>query len=137
MKVFKKYEKFVDEQTIIIGHSLGGAFLLRLLEKTDTNIAAAIIVAGPVGIRPILNWESDQPFINHPFDWESIRKHARQFVVFHSDNDPYVGLGNGKETAMQLGVELTFIPNAGHFNTKAGYTKFPELLNRIKAVIDE
>ena len=136
-EVFKNYEEFIDEQTIIVGHSLGGAFLLRLLEKITTKIAAAIIVAGPVGIRPIRNWESDQPFIDHPFAWETIRGHARQFIVFHSDNDPYVGLGNGKEAAKQLGVDLTFIPNAGHFNRTAGYTKFPELLDQIKISMSE
>ena len=130
--VFKEYEKFVDEHTLMIGHSLGGAFLFRVLEGLKMQIAAACIVSAPVGILPIRNWISDQPFMAHPFDWQKIREHARKFVVFHSDDDPYVCLENGEEIAKQLGVLLSFIPNAGHFNTAAGYTKFPELLNQIK-----
>ncbi|KKU49733.1 MAG: hypothetical protein UX71_C0007G0018, partial [Parcubacteria group bacterium GW2011_GWA1_47_10] len=30
---------------------------------------------------------------------------------------------------------LSFVPNAGHFNTKAGYTQFPELLEKLENFI--
>jgi len=43
-----------------------------------------------------------------------------------------VGLENGKQLAKNLGVELSFVPHAGHFNTKAGYTTFPQLLQKIE-----
>ena len=66
----------------------------------------------------------------------AIRKGARDFVVFHSDNDPYVGLENGLELARQLGVELSFIQNAGHFNKKAGYTKFEKLLDMVVKILE-
>lgn len=133
--VFKRYEKFVDKDTLMIGHSLGGAFLLRVLETLSSSVVCVCIVAAPVGVRPIRNWEGDQQFIGHPFDWRKIREHARSFIVFHSDNDPYVSLGNGAETAKQLGISLSFIPKAGHFNAAAGYTEFRELLDQIKQCI--
>ena len=66
--------------------------------------------------------------IAHFFNWKSISKKARHFIVFQSDDDPYVSFGNGEQLAKNLHVALTFIPNAGHFNTASGYTKFPELL---------
>lgn len=37
-----------------------------------------------------------------------------------------------KELSAQLGCEITLVENAGHFNTAAGYTTFPLLLNMIK-----
>ena len=82
LRVFKEYERCIDDKTLMIGHSLGGAFLLRLLERVRTQIDQACIVAAPVGIRPIKNWDGDQPFIGHPFDWKKIREHAKKFVVF-------------------------------------------------------
>ncbi len=48
---------------------------------------------------------------------------------------PYVAWENGKKLAKELGVPLTFIPNAGHFNTKAGYTEFPDLLQKVENVL--
>jgi len=33
LKAFKPYEKYIDKETIFVGHSLGPVFILRLLEK--------------------------------------------------------------------------------------------------------
>jgi len=130
--VLKDYEQYIDENSILIGHSLGGIFLLRILEKITQPIKAAFFVGTPIGVQPILNYGRDNAFSGFDFNWEEIKKKAKNFIVFQSDNDPYVGLENGKELAKHLGVELSFIPNAGHFNTKAGYTKFDKLLNKLK-----
>ncbi|MBS3122895.1 alpha/beta hydrolase [Candidatus Woesearchaeota archaeon] len=131
-KVFEKYKKYYTSDTILIGHSLGGAFLLRVLEKYNIKIKAAYIIAAPIGVLPIKNYDGDKLFIKHPFDWEKIKSHAGKFFVFHSDNDPYVCLENGEKLAKHLKTELTFIPNAGHFNAKTGYLKFDLLLDKIK-----
>ncbi len=48
-----------------------------------------------------------------------------------------VGLGNGKELARNLGVELSFVPNAGHFNKKAGYIKFKELWEKLDPLLNK
>ena len=60
-------------------------------------------------------------------------KNSKRFVVFHSDNDPYVSLENGKELACHLGVNLTFLPSCGHFNAAAGFLKFERLLEEIES----
>ena len=135
LQALKNYERFYDENTILIGHSLGGAFLLRVLEKYNIKTKAAFIVAAPIGVLPIKNYESDKLFLeNFSFDWKKIKSHCWKFFVFHSDNDSYVSLGNGKELAKNLNTNLIFIPNAGHFNTSAGYTKFDALFKKIKNI---
>ncbi|MFA6530908.1 MAG: alpha/beta fold hydrolase [Candidatus Micrarchaeia archaeon] len=133
-EVLDKYSDKLTPDTILVAHSLGGAFCLRVLERSKVKFKAAFIVSAPIGVRPIKNWDGDQPFIGHPFNWEKIRNSAGSFVVFHSDNDPYVSLGNGEQLANHLGIQLTFVPNSGHFNASAGYTKFPLLLEKIKEV---
>jgi len=134
-KVLKDYEQYINEDTILIGHSLGGIFTLRILEQLDHTIRAAFLIGTPVGVRPILNYNRDSSFSSFIFNWPAIKAHAKSFTVFQSDNDPFVSLGNGEKLAKQLGVELSFIPNAGHFNTKAGYTKFKELLKKVEEVL--
>lgn len=127
--VLEKYKKQITPETILVGHSLGGAFLLRVLEKYPAK--AAFLVATPIGVLPIKNYESDRPFIES-FDWEKIKSNCNSFFVYHSDNDPYVSLENGKELARKLETKLTFIPSAGHFNKTAGFTKFELLFEEIK-----
>lgn len=130
--VLKNYEQHINEDTIFVGHSLGGLFTLRILEQLKHPVKAVFFVATPVGIRPILNYDRDNSFSGFSFDWKSIIKKARHFTVFHSDTDPYVSLGNGEQLAKKLGVGLTFVQGAGHFNKAAGYLKFDLLLEKIK-----
>jgi len=137
LKVLKGYEQHVNKQSILIGHSLGGLFLLRVLERLKHPVAAAFFVAAPVGVKPILYYDSDEKFSGFEFDWGKIRKGAGHFKVYHSDNDPYVSSGNGKELAKQLGVDLTFIPNAGHINAESGYTKFDLLLADVNKYLEQ
>ncbi|MCK9185957.1 alpha/beta fold hydrolase [Candidatus Gracilibacteria bacterium] len=131
--VLKDYEQYINEDTILIGHSLGGVFTLRVLEKLKHPVKAAIFVGTPIGVRPILNYDRDSSFSGFLFDWEVIRTKASHFEVFHSDDDPYVSLENGEQLAKNLNVALNFVPNAGHFNAKSGYTKFDLLLEKLVA----
>lgn len=130
-EVLRPHRAKITEETILIGHSLGGVFTLRLLEQLEHPVRACFLVGTPIGIRPILNEDRDERFSGFVFDWETIRKQSAHFTVFHSDNDPYVSLGNGERLAESLGTDLSFVPGAGHFNTAAGYTTFPLLLERL------
>jgi predicted alpha/beta hydrolase family esterase len=122
----------INQDSIIIGHSLGCIIALRLLERCSSPVHQTILVAPPLGIPPIKFIEGDSPFIEGGFSWEKIQKNAGRCIVFHSDNDPFISIENGEECARKLGVELTFVPNAGHFNAAAGYTSFPSLLELLK-----
>ena len=135
LEILGRYEKQITNRTILIGHSLGGLFLLRLLERLQHPVAAAFFVAAPIGIKPILYYESDEKFSGFKHNWEEIKKKAKRFFVYHSDNDPYVSLGNGEELARQLGAKLTLIPNAGHLNAESGSTKFDGLLKDVKGIL--
>lgn len=132
LKVLGSYKKNIDENTIMIGHSLGGLFLLRVLEELPHPLKAAFFVAAPIGIKPIKNFEGDQAFSgNFSFDWKNIKHKAKYFEVFHSDNDSYVSLENGQQLAENLGAKLTLVPHAGHFNTTVGYLEFKLLLEKL------
>jgi uncharacterized protein len=134
--VLKNYDHYINKDTVLIGHSLGGVFTLRLLEKLNHPIKVGCFIGTPIGIRPILNYDRDNSFSGFLFDWEAIKNKSKNFIVFQSDNDPYVSLGNGEQLAKNLNTNLNFVPNAGHFNKRAGYLKFEELRNKILTVIE-
>ena len=135
--VLKEYEKHIDGDTILIGHSLGGIFALRVLEQLKRPIKGVFLVGTPIGVRPILNYDRDNSFSGFSFDWDAIKKNAQHFVVFQSDTDPYVGLDNGQQLSEHLGVKLNFVPNAGHFNAKAGYLRFDKLLEEVSKILEK
>lgn len=133
LKVFEKYERYLDENTMVIGHSLGCAFLLNVLERANRPIKSAFLVAGFVSALDIPELDNiTRSFWDRKFDWKKIRNNCRNFTLYHSDNDPYVSLEKGKELAERLDCRLKIIKNAGHFNKKSGHTKFEMLLEDIK-----
>lgn len=136
-EVLKLYESSLTEATLLVGHSLGGIFTLRILEKLTHPVQATFFIGTPVGVQPIKNYDRDSSFSGFDFNWQKIKANAGSSTVFQSDDDPYVGLKNGEKLAEELGVQLSFVPNAGHFNAKAGYTEFPVLLDKILLEIEE
>ena len=141
LKVLEGYmDLYVDRtratQDIIgVGHSLGGTVKLRYLERHDIRFKAVYTVGTAMSMESIADYEGKEDlesFLGQPFDWDLIRSRSHRFYVFHSDNDPWVGLVHGQQLAKHLGTELTLVPNAGHFNTESGYTKFELLLEKIR-----
>jgi len=132
-KIFSEYEKDITWETLLIGHSLWGAFLLKFLQSFQHKVYLLATVWSPVWVKPIRFYEGDNTFLNgFDFDWDQIKNKMQHKIVFHSDDDPYVSLWNGKELAQNIDTELIFIPSAGHFNTDSWYTQFPRLLTEIK-----
>jgi uncharacterized protein len=133
LKVFKEYKQNLNENSIVVGHSLGPAFLLNVLENLDSPIKCAYFVSGFTGL--ISNPEFDElnkTFAVREFDWDKIKNNCKKFVVINSDNDPYVPLEKGKELAQNLDTELITLENAGHINKESGHTKFNLLFEKIK-----
>ncbi len=129
--VLDAQEQQIGPDSLLIGHSKGGMFLLKVLERLSEPVDTAVFVSAPIGVKPILYYDTDKKFSNFEFDWDKIRQGAKRFVVFHSDDDPYVSMANGEQLAKELGTQLTFIPSAGHINAESGYTEFPQLLEQV------
>jgi len=129
---FEKYSPEIDENSIIIGHSLGGAFLLSLLEKRRLKAAFFVAtVSGPI------NHEVDdfiKTFTHKLFNWKKITGNCNQFYVLHSDKDPYIPLQQAESLAINLNTKVIMIKNGGHLNSKAGFKTFPLLLEKVVRV---
>jgi len=128
-KELNAQDEKISNNSLMIGHSKGGMFLLKVLEQLKEPIDTAIFVSAPIGIKPILYYDEDKLFSNFEFNWDKIRGKAKHFIVFHSDNDPYVSIENGIQLAKELGINMTFIPQAGHINAESGFTEFPQIID--------
>ena len=132
-EILQQYKTELNEDAIVVGHSVAVSFLLNVIEKLNHPIKAAFFVSGWIGL---LNNPKFDPiiktFAEREFNWSKIKKNCKKFYAFHSDNDPYVPMEKGKFLAKKLGVKVILIKGGGHLNAEFGYTKFPLLLEKIK-----
>ena len=136
LRTIANYENKISEETILIGHSLGAAFILNYLERTSKKIKAAILVAGFHKLLGSKYDEINKSFIDGQFDWSKIKNNCGKFFVFASDNDEHIPLEIGQELAQNLNAELNIVHDGGHLNEEAGYNDFPLLLETIVIEID-
>lgn len=133
LKVFDDYNQYLDENSIVVGHSLGPAFLLSIIQGLDKPIKAAFFVSGFVDLLGSPDFDNiNKSFTEKDFDWKMIKQNCPIFFVLHSDNDPYVPIEQAKKLAKNLDVDVTLVKNAGHFNGESGYVKFDLILEMIK-----
>lgn len=131
IEFFDQYHKLLNEKTIFIGHSLGGAFALRLLEHIQKPIHATFLVASVAGVMGNKLDPLVTTFTTPLYDWNVIRQNSKYFSIIHSDNDPYISLSQATQLATALNTKLTMIENGGHFNTGSGFQEFPFLHSKI------
>lgn len=139
LEVFnQKYLEHVNEDTILIGHSLGAAFLMRWLERSNIKMSATILVGVFIGKVGIEKFDSiNETFFADPFDWETIKKNSGKIFCYHGSNDPYVSRSHFDYIANNLNAHKILISEGGHLNSAAGYTSFPQLLIHLKRLIKD
>jgi len=122
-----------SDSTILIGHSSGCSLILSVLEKIEIPILQAILVAGYSG--PLKIDSGGTKNIKENFDWESIKKHCKDFIFINADNDPWgADDEQGKIMQQNLGGRL-IVNHEGHMGSdrfKQPYKEFPLLLEIIK-----
>lgn len=125
----KEFERFdLDPETILVGHSCGGGFIIRWLsEHKDVRVDKVILVAPWVGNDP------DQPFDDtfFRFEWdENLADRTTKLIVFNSTNDVKPVQDSLKVITKKLkGVHLIELQDKGHFTLNGmGTVEFPELL---------
>ena len=119
--------------TILVGHSLGAAFALRLVERATEPIAGLFLAAGFVGALGLPQYDAiNRSFFVAPFDWPAIRERkGRVSRCWAGENDPYVPLSRSQDVATCLEMPLEIVSGGGHLNGETGFTTFPGMRDAI------
>lgn len=102
-----------DEDTVMIGHSLGPAAIFRYMVKSGQKVDKVFSIAG---FAKDLDIEETRNFLIEPFDWEKIKGLANEFIIINEKDDPYVSLERGKDIADALDTEFTAVEGNIHFD---------------------
>jgi len=130
VKFKSEFEKYtVGENTILVGHSCGCAFLVRWLGETKRKVFKLILVA-PWKI-PNKDDVFRRAFYTYQID-NTIKERVNKIVMFTADNEKDGGKESLKIFHEALGGEVIELEGLGHYTMDDMKTKeFPELLKKI------
>ncbi len=121
--LFEKLLPFAEDGVVLIGHSLGGLFLVKYLAENGfpKRIGALFLVAAPQG-------EGDFPL---PVSLENVSRQARKIYLIYSKDDKVVLFSESEFYTRELPkAELIAFEDRGHFNQP----EFPEIIKLIMAI---
>jgi predicted alpha/beta hydrolase family esterase len=121
----------VDDNTVIVGHNLGGAAALRFLEAAEafTTPHALVLISTPW----MIDSERFRGFFMSELDFEVLMWKASKFVVVHSHDDSVIPFDHALKYAKVLHAKLVEVNSAGHFDD----AEYPILLETIVEVCNE
>lgn len=113
---------YPDQQTYLIGHSLGCQTIARYLESLPegTSIGGAVFVAG--FFKRLTNIQDDPsgtivgPWLGSPIDLQKVKSHLPKSTAIFSDNDKWVPLDNQDDFRDGLDSNIIIEHAMGHFS---------------------
>ncbi|MBD3244753.1 MAG: alpha/beta fold hydrolase [Candidatus Moranbacteria bacterium] len=137
----KVYLPYINDNTIIIGHSLGGFVGAYFCSKINKKIKALYLVApanplidpdGEIERNFAASGQKDQfemlkTVFKSSIDWSKVHQNCQKILAFFSSDDPWIDLASIKYFK-QNRVDYEILENRGHFLE----FRFPEILNELK-----
>jgi len=131
----------VDENTYLVGHSVGCQTILRYLQGVDGVVGGAVFVAGWLHLKED-SYENDEereiakPWIETPIDWKNVKAHCKKFVSLFSDDDYFVPLSDAQIFRENLGGIVIIEKGKGHFSSEEKMWELPVVLDAVLGMED-
>lgn len=114
-----------DEEAILVGHSLGGGFLVRWLSENKQKVGKVVLVAPWLDPNKVI----DPEFFNFDIDGTIAEKTAGLTIMYSTDDDPEILATIELLKSKLSNVDFQEFEGKGHFVLNSLKTdKFPELL---------
>lgn len=126
-----------DEETHLIGHSIGCQTILRYLVSLapGQKIGQAVLVAGWFDLDNLETEEEKQiakPWIETPMDFSSVKSHLQSITAILSDNDPFGYFESNRDIfEKQLGATVVVEPEKGHLSGGDAVMELPSVLEAL------
>ena len=131
----------LNEETYFIGHSIGCQTILRYLEtKEITKIGGILFVSPwldllPEAIEDEDSYNTAQPWINTPIDFEKVKQFTNNISCIFSDNDYFVSIEQEKEFRNKLNAKTVIVNNKGHISQDDDVYELQEILDLVQKML--
>ncbi len=120
-----------DENTYVIGHSIGGVVVLRALEHLAAKpVRGVMLIGSPFAAFPGVK-EMETGFAM-PIDWARLKAMAGAYTVIHSKDDLLAPYDHALRYQEALGARLVTAEKDGHFIGKTAplvWDEFSKMAN--------
>ena len=125
-----------DEETVLVGHSMGGQAVLRFLEQLadGQKVGRAVLVAGVIDRISSTDAEDQKvvgPWLTTPMDFQKIKHAVNEIVGIFSDNDKEIPLESERVLKEKLGARTIIEHGMNHFTEDDGITELPVVLQAV------
>ena len=128
------------ELNFVVWHSLGCQLAMKFVEENNISNSKIILVAPtyPNLAEELVEilWESYdvlKKYYDTKLDFEKLNKLNNEFIVFLSDNDPYINMEKAKTYYSKLeNIKFIEFSKKGHFNKSAWFLELKEILDYLK-----
>ncbi len=127
---FERCVELMDDDLILIGHSLGGIFLAKYLSENDLSkkVKATLLVAAPYSDTSTV--ESLKDFVL-PESLDKFSDQGGSIYIVHSHDDPIVPFSETQLFLQALpDAQIMEFQDRGHFHQ----SHFPELVELLKTL---
>ncbi len=128
--MFGKLLPFLNNNLILLGHSLGGTFLVKYLSenKFPKKIKATFLVSAPYEAK---NKNYSLGDFSLPKKLDKFQKQGGKIFLYHSKGDKIVPFSDMRKYKKALfEAEAIIFKDRGHFDQ----AEFPEIVRKIKTI---
>ena len=128
--MFEKLFPFLNNNLILLGHSLGGIFLAKYLSenKFPKKIKATFLVSAPYEAK---NKKHSLGDFTLPKRLDKFRRQGGKIFLYYSKDDKVVPFSDMEKYIKALPeTEAVIFKKRGHFDQ----TEFPEIVRKIKTI---
>ena len=129
---FEKLIPFLEDEVTLVGHSLGGIFLVKYLSENSfpKRVRAIFLVASPYDTEGTDDSLVDFTLLRAP---GNLTEQSGKIFLYHSEDDPIVPFSNLRKYEKELpSAKVRILKDRGHFLQE----EFPELVEDIKGLYE-
>jgi predicted alpha/beta hydrolase family esterase len=106
---FEKYLPYIKEDSVFVGHSLGGSFLSQYFQKKELGKFSGLHLVAPA-------YNINAGGFTHKDDFSKLEKQFDKVFIYHSEDDTVVPFSDsGKLHSLINGSKFIKFKNRNHF----------------------
>lgn len=129
-EVLNKVINKINKESVFICHSIGCVFLAKYCLTNKIKIGKCIFVSGCNNYYFIKDFDKVNKYM-YTDKIEEFIPLCNKRICFYSKDDPYIKLSALQDFAKSIQAKEIVYEKAGHFNEKAGYNTFDDILSEL------
>ncbi len=133
----------LDENTYLVGHSIGCQTILRYLESKDVTKIGGVLLVAPwldlldYAIEDEESYDTAMPWLTEKIDFEKVKKFTNNIHCIFSDDDYFVSIDQKGKFEKLLGAKTLVVSGKGHISEEDGVNELDEILDECNKMISE